>query len=120
MNSDINNNWRVTTAKLAICLGLLAAMQIAGADLAMAQSAGGATNAFGPVEKALQAIVDFIDGEFGRLLAVVAVTGLGFLAFAGRLSWFFAGSVILGIGLVFGAGSMVDALKGTVGGGGTH
>jgi len=119
MNNDINNDWRVPTAKLAICLGLLAAMQIAGADLAMAQSTD-IGNAFGPVEKALKAIVEFIDGEFGRLLAVVAVTGLGFLAFAGRLSWFFAGSVILGIGLVFGAGSMVDALKGTVEGGGTH
>ena len=120
MNNDINNNWRITTAKLTICLSLLAAMQIAGADLAMAAGDSGVSTAFGPVEKALQAIVDFIDGPFGRLLAVVAVTGLGFLAFAGRLSWFFAGSVILGIGLVFGAGSMVDALKDTVGGGGGH
>ncbi|HWT62827.1 MAG TPA: TrbC/VirB2 family protein [Ochrobactrum sp.] len=116
MSNDINNDWRVPTAKLAICLSLLAAMQIAGADLAMAAGDNAMDPAFAPVKNVLEAIVNFINGDFGRLLAVLAVTGLGFLAFAGRLSWFFAGSVILGIGLMFGAKTMVDALKTTVGG----
>ena len=46
-------------------------------------------------EKAVQMIVDFITGPFGRLLAIIAVIALGFLAFAGRLSWFTAGAVVL-------------------------
>ena len=60
-------------------------------------------------------VVDFITGPFGRLVAIIAVIGLGFLAFAGRLSWFTAGAVVLGIGLVFGAPAIVDQLMSTVG-----
>lgn len=120
MNNGINTDWRVTTTKLAICLTLLAAVQVAGANLAMAATGGntltdGVSGAFGPIQQVVQAVVNFINGPFGRLLAIIAVMGLGFLAFAGRLSWFFAGSVILGIGLVFGADSMVGALIDTIG-----
>lgn len=109
-----NKAWHISTSKLTVCLVLLAAMQIAGSDSAMAQS-GGVSGAFAPVQTVFQAIVDFINGPFGRLFAIIAVMALGFLAFAGRLSWFLAGGVILGIGLVFGAPSIVDELISTVG-----
>ncbi|EJL56095.1 type IV secretory pathway, VirB2 component (pilin) [Rhizobium sp. CF122] len=96
-------------AGVLVALGL---MQLAAADLAMAQ----ATNqAFAPLQTVVQAVVDFITGPFGRLVAIIAVIGLGFLAFAGRLSWFTAGAVVLGIGLVFGAPAIVDQLISTVG-----
>ncbi|MGK9338480.1 TrbC/VirB2 family protein [Sinorhizobium meliloti] len=98
--------------KLAATLGIVAAFQVAGADVALAQSAGGA---FGPLQTAVQMIVDFITGPFGRLLAIIAVIGLGFLAFAGRLSWFTAGAVVMGIGLVFGAPAIVDEMISAVG-----
>ncbi|MDX0654644.1 VIRB2 type IV secretion [Sinorhizobium medicae] len=98
--------------KLAATLGIVAAVQIAGADVALTQSAGGA---FGPLQTAVQMIVDFITGPFGRLLAIIAVIGLGFLAFAGRLSWFTAGAVVMGIGLVFGAPAIVDEMISAVG-----
>lgn len=78
---------------------------------ALAQSSG----AFAPLETAVQMIVDFITGPFGRLLAIIAVIALGFLAFAGRLSWFTAGAVVLGIGLVFGAPAIVDEMIAAVG-----
>ncbi|MCP1201097.1 TrbC/VirB2 family protein [Notoacmeibacter sp. MSK16QG-6] len=90
---------------------VLAAFQVVGADTAYAQSSG----AFGPLQTAVQMIVDFITGPFGRLLAIIAVIGLGFLAFAGRLSWFTAGAVVIGIGLVFGAPTIVDELISAVG-----
>jgi len=114
MINEQNKVWHISASKLAICLGLLAAAQIAGADWAMAQS-GGVGGAFAPVQTVFQAIVDFISGPIGRLFAIIAVMALGFLAFAGRLSWFLAGGVILGIGLVFGAPSIVDELISTVG-----
>ncbi|MGI0526641.1 TrbC/VirB2 family protein [Rhizobium giardinii] len=98
--------------KLAAALGIVAAVQIIGADVALAQSTSGA---FGPLQTAVQMIVDFITGPFGRLLAIIAVIGLGFLAFAGRLSWFTAGAVVVGIGLVFGAPSIVDEMISAVG-----
>ena len=106
--SHHQNRWARGAAVL-VALGL---MQLAAADLAMAQ----ATNqAFAPLQTVVQAVVDFITGPFGRLVAIIAVIGLGFLAFAGRLSWFTAGAVVLGIGLVFGAPAIVDQLISTVG-----
>jgi type IV secretion system protein VirB2 len=97
---------------IATVLSALAVSQLIAADVAIAQ----ATNqAFAPLQTVVQAVVDFITGPFGRLVAIIAVIGLGFLAFAGRLSWFTAGAVVLGIGLVFGAPAIVDQLISTVG-----
>ncbi len=98
--------------RTAAILSTFAASQLVVADVAIAQ----ATNqAFAPLQTVVQAVVDFITGPFGRLVAIIAVIGLGFLAFAGRLSWFTAGAVVLGIGLVFGAPAIVDQLMSTVG-----
>lgn len=94
-------------------MGITALLQIITADAALAQTSGG--GAFAPLETAVQMIVDFITGPFGRLLAIIAVIGLGFLAFAGRLSWFTAGAVVIGIGLVFGAPAIVDQMISAVG-----
>lgn len=72
-------------------------------------------NPFGPIETAVQMIVDFVTGPFGRLVAIIAVFGLGFLAFVGRLSWITAFAVLIGFGLVFGAPAIVDQLIAAVG-----
>lgn len=92
------------------CAVFVFALIVAAAP-AFAQTSG----PFAPLETAVQMIVDFITGPFGRLLAIIAVIGLGFLAFAGRLSWFTAGAVVLGIGLVFGAPAIVDQMIAAVG-----
>lgn len=97
--------------KVLLGVGLCALVHLGSCELALAQSSG----AFAPLETAVQMIVDFITGPFGRLLAIIAVIGLGFLAFAGRLSWFTAGAVVLGIGLVFGAPAIVDQMISAVG-----
>jgi len=83
--------------------------------LLLAEPAFAQSGPFAPLETAVQMIVDFITGPFGRLLAIIAVIALGFLAFAGRLSWFTAGAVVLGIGLVFGAPAIVDQMIAAVG-----
>jgi type IV secretion system protein VirB2 len=111
MNTSLSPNYK-TVVKTAAIMSALAASQLVTADVAIAQ----ATNqAFAPLQTVVQAVVDFITGPFGRLVAIIAVIGLGFLAFAGRLSWFTAGAVVLGIGLVFGAPAIVDELMSTVG-----
>ncbi|KFC70193.1 type IV secretion system pilin subunit VirB2 [Devosia sp. LC5] len=104
-----------TLRKYGLAVPLTVAAQMALPSQAYAQGQGGG-GAFGPLEAAVQMIVDFVTGPFGRSLAIIAVISLGFMAFAGRLSWFTAGGVVIGIGLVFGAPAMVDALIGTVGG----
>ncbi|MEI9411897.1 TrbC/VirB2 family protein [Mesorhizobium salmacidum] len=105
-NARRTRTFRIAGIALALSLSLCAI-----AEPAFAQTSG----AFAPLETAVQMIVDFITGPFGRLLAIIAVIGLGFLAFAGRLSWFTAGAVVIGIGLVFGAPAIVDQMISAVG-----
>ncbi|WP_444851278.1 TrbC/VirB2 family protein [Neoaquamicrobium sediminum] len=102
--------------KTQVAMRPLAISAILISSLAMAEPAfAQSSSAFAPLETAVQMIVDFITGPFGRLLAIIAVIALGFLAFAGRLSWFTAGAVVLGIGLVFGAPAIVDEMIAAVG-----
>lgn len=110
MKSTISNTLKhKSIGRAAIVCSIIVASQVAGAEHAFAQSA------FTPLESALQMIVDFINGPFGRLCAIIAVTALGLMAFAGRLSWMTAGGVVMGIGFVFGAPSIVDQLISSVG-----
>lgn len=108
-DASCSNAARPVPTPIAIATMLVACLVVA--EPAFAQSSG----AFAPLETAVQMIVDFITGPFGRLLAIIAVIALGFLAFAGRLSWFTAGAVVLGIGLVFGAPAIVDEMISAVG-----
>lgn len=111
MNISLSSN-QMRAIHVVGMMSVIIVSQLVTADVAMAQ----ATNqAFAPLQTVVQAVVDFITGPFGRLVAIIAVIGLGFLAFAGRLSWFTAGAVVLGIGLVFGAPAIVDQLMSTVG-----
>ncbi|MBB6469172.1 type IV secretion system protein VirB2 [Aminobacter lissarensis] len=109
-----HRTWNRRAIHCSIAAGILIAAQLSGADFAFAQGGGG-SSAFAPLQTAVQMIVDFITGPFGRLIAIIAVIGLGFLAFAGRLSWFTAGAVVIGMGLVFGAPAIVDELMAAVG-----
>ena len=98
--------------KYGVAIPAAVGLQMLLPTAAHAQANGGA---FAPLEAAVQMIVDFVTGPFGRSLAIIAVIALGFMAFAGRLSWLTAGAVVIGIGLVFGAPAIVDSLIGTVG-----
>ena len=64
--------------------------------------------AFGKIDSALQTLVNFMTGNTGRLLGILGVAGLGVAAWFGRLSYWRAGEVILGIAIVFGAAEIVD------------
>jgi type IV secretion system protein VirB2 len=109
--NEISHSSAVRFVNRPIAFSVILFTSLIVTEPALAQSSG----AFAPLETAVQMIVDFITGPFGRLLAIIAVIGLGFLAFAGRLSWFTAGAVVLGIGLVFGAPAIVDQMIAAVG-----
>ena len=64
-----------------------------------------------PVENITDFIVNFLTGGFARSVAIIAVAVMGYLGLTGRLRWFVAGSVILGIALIFGSATIVDALQ---------
>lgn len=63
------------------------------------------------VQGALQAAIDFITGDVGRLIAILAVIAVGITALAGRMSFQAAGVVVLAIGIIFGAPEIVDLLR---------
>ncbi len=61
-----------------------------------------------PVTGTLNAILSFLQGTMSRTFAGIAVACLGILAMTGRMRWAWAGSIIGGIVLVFGAASFVS------------
>ena len=95
----------------AVAYGLLLATLVA--TEALAQSAGGGNLA--PVQSTLQTLVQALTGPIATSLAVLAVIACGLLAFAGRLTWGFAGSIIFGIVLVFGSNQIVQFFQSSIG-----
>ncbi len=68
-----------------------------------------------PVQSTLQTLVQTLTGPISTSLAILAVISLGFFAWAGRLTWGLAGSVIFGIVLVFGSVQIVQFFQSAVG-----
>lgn len=78
-------------------------------ELAHAQSAA-------PVEGILDWFVGVLQGNVARSVAIIAVCFLGFLFLTGRMAWQMAFSIVIGIGIIFGAAELVDAMKSSAGG----
>lgn len=95
-----------TAASLALTVGL-------GASAAFAQAGGGGSLA--PLENGLAFIQQFLSGAFGTTIAIIAVIVCGYLALAGRITWFVCGAVVMGIALIFGAPTIVSSLQAAVG-----
>lgn len=58
----------------------------------------------------LTALMDLLTNTWARIIAIIAVVGLGILWMTGRLAWGVAASIIGGIILVFGAPAIVDSI----------
>jgi type IV secretion system protein VirB2 len=69
-----------------------------------------------PVQSTLQTLVQTLTGPIATSLAILAVIAAGFLAWAGRMTWGIAGSIIFGIVLVFGSTQIVQFFQSSVGG----
>ena len=95
------------------------ASKVVGGALALSLVAGEAFAQAGgslqPVQSTLTQLVTTLTGQIATSLAVLAVIGSGFLAWAGRLTWGIAGSIIFGIVLVFGATQIVSFFQSAVG-----
>ena len=62
----------------------------------------------------LNALLNLLSGTWARIIGIIGVLVLGFMAISGRLRWAIAGSVIGGIILVFGAAEIVDSIAGNI------
>jgi type IV secretion system protein VirB2 len=82
-----------------------AAMTLLMAD---AQAAGAGT----AIQTGLQNLINLLNGGVARSIAVIAVIGFGIGALTGRIDWTRALQVIIAIGIVFGAASLVAMFGG--------
>lgn len=67
-----------------------------------------------PWDNMLNGVIGFLNAGTVRLIAILFVMGLGFLAWAGKLTVGKAGGFIGGIVLVFGAATVADLFIGSV------
>ena len=74
MRKDRNHTRNLHNSLRTVAFAVVGIGAFVMVDPSFAQSSG----PFAPLETAVQMIVDFITGPFGRLLAVIAVIGLGF------------------------------------------
>lgn len=61
-----------------------------------------------PIQTMLESIEAALTGPIGISVATLAVIGTGFMCMMGRLNWGWFASVIIGIVLIFSAGTIVD------------
>ena len=69
-----------------------------------------------PVTSTMTAVHGFLQSTAIRTLAAIAVIGVGITAMMGRMRWAWAGSVIGGIVLIFGADQFVSFFTTSAGG----
>ncbi|MGH6859454.1 MAG: TrbC/VirB2 family protein [Phyllobacterium sp.] len=68
-----------------------------------------------PVTGVLETLISILTGPIASMLAILAVISCGFLAWSGRFTWGIAGSVIMGIVLVFGSTQIVAFFRSALG-----
>lgn len=92
-------------ARIAAVLALLAPAA------AQAQTTAGS----GPIENALLWLQGTMLGNVATAVAVMAVAAVGFGMLTGRMNWRFGATVIIGIFIIFGAGTIVAGIQGAAG-----
>jgi len=60
-----------------------------------------------PIQNMLESVESALTGPIGISVATLAVIGTGFMCMMGRLNWGWFASVIIGIVLIFSAGTIV-------------
>lgn len=81
------------------------------AQAAVADPAGS-----GPIVAALAWLQGTLLGNVATAVAVMAVAAVGFMMLTGRMNWRFGATVIIGVFILFGAGSIVSGIQSAAGG----
>ncbi|MCP4936175.1 MAG: TrbC/VirB2 family protein [bacterium] len=79
---------------LSLALGVLMISPAAAQDLS-------------PITTMLQSIGTALTTTVGRALGLVALAAIGILFLTGRMNWLYAGSVIVGLVILFGAATIL-------------
>ena len=65
----------------------------------------------GPIIAALSWLQGTLLGNVATAVAVMAVAAVGFMMLTGRMNWRFGATVIIGLFILFGAGSIVSGIQ---------
>lgn len=97
-------NERMLTLGMVLVFGMLASPAV------MAAAVGGGN----PIQDMLDGVLDLLNSGVVRSIAVLAVIGFGVAAYFGKISWDWAGRLIIGITCTFGAAGLVDFFSASV------
>lgn len=103
--------------QLCFCVMLTAALFIVPQEV-WAQTVGATGGGVGgknAIQTVLCNITDLLNGPTGKAIATIAIIIVGVGALMGKVSWGMALIVALGVALIFGASSIVDAIAGNKG-----
>ena len=92
-------------ARIAALAALLAP------SAAFAQDPAGSS----PINSAFSWMQQTMLGTVATTVAVMAVAAVGFMMLTGRMNWRFGATVIIGVFIIFGAGSIVAGIQGAAG-----
>ena len=81
------------------------------AQIAAADPAGS-----GPILGAVEWLQGTLLGNVATAVAVIAVAAIGFMMLTGRINWRYGATVVLGLFVLFGAGSIVGGIRSVAGG----
>ena len=70
----------------------------------------------GPIVAALGWLQGTLLGNVATAVAVMAVAAVGFMMLTGRINWRYGATVVLGLFVLFGAGSIVGGIRSIAGG----
>lgn len=68
-----------------------------------------------PINNAFSWMQQTMLGTVATTIAVMAVAAVGFMMLTGRVNWRFGATVIIGVFIIFGAGSIVAGIQGAAG-----
>jgi type IV secretion system protein VirB2 len=105
-----NINWQDTVWTAMICfLGAYVVMMLP--EMALAFGGGGSAGDPEALEEVLCNVVGWFQGTTGKAIATLAIIVVGLGALMGKVSWGMAIIVGIGVAVVFGADTIVDALS---------
>ncbi|WP_235079992.1 TrbC/VirB2 family protein [Asticcacaulis sp. AC402] len=68
-----------------------------------------------PITGAISWIRDTLLGQVATMAAVIAVAVVGFMMLTGRMNWRYGATVIIGVFILFGAGTIVAGIQSMAG-----
>ena len=102
---ELSSAWQM------LMLMMFAAVLITMPDLAFADATP--SNTDNPIGTVFCNAVNWFTGTTGKGIATIAIIVIGVGALMGKVSWGMAIIVGIGVALIFGSASMVDAITGT-------